>query len=239
MKITKITCNMMFSLILLTSCDISDKEIEQKAQSYTKSQYGFSIKLNEVEIPGNYKDLLGPDVRIAHVQQVNEPYLQFQLALDGRISPKVDSDNYKIKKEANDVKEKFNTYYVGKENNDIFTFEQMYMGNIVFDKKRRSRKKKRKNVKKYVTAVFRSNIFLDVNNPVHMEKLAELARSIQEFNKINGNNKSSVEEITIQLPNADKELLQSIAVDYILTADDAKKALERKEHYMEALLLTK
>ncbi|MGH0800839.1 hypothetical protein ACQVTZ_12830 [Bacillus cereus] len=140
MKITKITCNMMFSLILLTSCDISDKEIEQKAQSYTKSQYGFSIKLNEVEIPGNYKDLLGPDVRIAHVQQVNEPYLQFQLALDGRISPKVDSDNYKIKKEANDVKEKFNTYYVGKENNDIFTFEQMYTGNIVFDKKEEAEK---------------------------------------------------------------------------------------------------
>ncbi|MBY0039190.1 hypothetical protein H7U08_22020 [Bacillus cereus] len=238
MKITKITCNMMFSLILLTSCDISDKEIEQKAQSYTKSQYGFSIKLNEVEIPGNYKDLLGPDVRIAHVQQVNEPYLQFQLALDGRISPKVDSDNYIIKKEANDVKEKFNTYYVGKENNDIFTFEQMYTGNIVFDKKEEAEKVK-KNVKKYVTAVFRSNIFLDVNNPVHMEKLAELARSIQEFNKTNGNNKSSVEDITIQLPNADKELLQSIAVDYILTADDAKKALERKEHYMEALLLTK
>ncbi|HDR4908411.1 TPA: hypothetical protein QCR48_004937 [Bacillus cereus] len=238
MKITKITCNMMFSLILLTSCDISDKEIEQKAQSYTKSQYGFSIKLNEVEIPGNYKDLLGPDVRIAHVQQVNEPYLQFQLALDGRISPKVDSDNYKIKKEANDVKEKFNTYYVGKENNDIFTFEQMYTGNIVFDKKEEAEKEK-KNVKKYVTTVFRSNIFLDVNNPVHMEKLAELARSIQEFNKINGNNKSSVEDITIQLPNADKELLQSIAVDYILTADDAKKALERKEHYMEALQITK
>lgn len=238
MKITKITCNMMFSLILLTSCDISDKEIEQKAQSYTKSQYGFSIKLNEVEIPGNYKDLLGPDVRIAHVQQVNEPYLQFQLALDGRISPKVDSDNYIIKKEANDVKEKFNTYYVGKENNDIFTFEQMYTGNIVFDKKEEAEKEK-KNVKKTVTAVFRSNIFLDVNNPVHMEKLAELARSIQEFNKTNGNNKSSVEDITIQLPNADKELLQSIAVDYILTADDAKKALERKEHYMEALLLTK
>ncbi|PFL00166.1 hypothetical protein [Bacillus thuringiensis] len=238
MKITKITCSMMFSLILLTSCDISDKEIKQKAQSYTKSQYGFSVKLNEVEIPGNYKDLLGPDVRIAHVQQVNEPYLQFQLALDGRISPKVDSDNYKIKKEANDVKEKFNTYYAGKENNDIFTFEQMYTGNIVFDKKEETEKEK-KNVKKYVTAVFRSNIFLDVNKPVHMEKLAELARSIQEFNKTNGNNKSSVEDITIQLPNADKELLQSIAVDYILTADDAKKALERKEHYMEALLLTK
>ncbi|HDR6758823.1 hypothetical protein ACTFRD_26570 [Bacillus cereus group sp. MYBK249-1] len=238
MKITKITCSMMFSLILLTSCDISDKEIKQKAQSYTKSQYGFSVKLNEVEIPGNYKDLLGPDVRIAHVQQVNEPYLQFQLALDGRISPKVDSDNYKIKKEANDLKENFNTYYAGKENNDIFTFEQMYTGNIVFDKKEEAEKEK-KNVKKYVTAVFRSNIFLDVNNPVHMEKLAELARSIQEFNKINGNNKSSVEDITIQLPNADKELLQSIAVDYILTADDAKKALERKEHYMEALLLTK
>lgn len=238
MKITKITCSMMFSLILLTSCDISDKEIEQKAQSYTKSQYGFSVKLNEVEIPGNYKDLLGPDVRIAHVQQENEPYLQFQLTLDGRISPKVDSDNYKIKKEANDVKEKFNTYYSGKENNDLFTFEQMYTGNIVFDKKEEAEKEK-KNVKKYVTVVFRSNIFLDVNNPVHMEKLAELARSVQEFNKTNGNNKSSVEDITIQLPNADKELLQSIAVDYILTADDAKKALERKEHYMEALQLMK
>ncbi|HDX9636752.1 TPA: hypothetical protein ROY20_004641 [Bacillus cereus] len=238
MKITKITCSLMFSLILLTSCDISDKEIEQKAQSYTKSQYGFTVKLNEVEIPGNYKDLLGPDVRIAHVQQENEPYLQFQLALDGRISPKVDSDNYKIKKEANDVKEKFNTYYAGKENNDLFTFEQMYTGNIVFDKKEKAEKEK-KNVKKYVTVVFRSNIFLDVNNPVHMEKLAELARSIQEFNKTNGNNKSSVEDITIQLPNADKELLQSIALDYILTADDAKKALERKEHYMETLQLTK
>lgn len=45
----------MFSLILLTSCDISDKEIKQKAQSYTKSQYGFSVKLNEVEIPGIIK----------------------------------------------------------------------------------------------------------------------------------------------------------------------------------------
>jgi len=133
----------MFSLILLTSCDISDKEIKQKAQSYTKSQYGFSVKLNEVEIPGNYKDLLGPDVRIAHVQQVNEPYLQFQLALDGRISPKVDSDNYKIKKEANDLKEKFNTYYAGKENNDIFTFEQMYTGNIVFDKKEEAENKRK------------------------------------------------------------------------------------------------
>lgn len=55
MKITKITCSMMFSLILLTSCDISDKEIKQKAQSYTKSQYGFSVKLNEVEIPGIIK----------------------------------------------------------------------------------------------------------------------------------------------------------------------------------------
>lgn len=194
----------MISLLLLTSCDISNKEIEQKAQSYTKSEYGLSVKLKQVETLGNGKDILGPDVRIAYVQQVDVPYLQFQLSFDGKISPKVDNDNYKIKKEANDLKERFNTYYDGKGKNDIFTFDQMYSGDAVFDKKAEAKIEK-KNSKKYVTAVFRSNIFLDVNNLSHMEKLAELARSIQEFNKTIENNKSSVEDINIQLPSANKE----------------------------------
>lgn len=238
MKIKKITYSMMISLLLLTSCDISNKEIEQKAQNYTKSEYGLSVKLDQVETIGNGKDILGPDVRIAHVQQVDEPYLQFQLSFDGQVSLKVVNDNYKIKKEANDLKEKFNTYYAGKGNNDLFTFEQMYTGDAVFDKKAEAEIEK-KNSKKYVTAVFRSNIFIDVNNPAHMEKLAELAKSVQEFNKTIENNKSSVEDITIQLPNAKKELLQNIVVDYVLTAENAKKTLENKEDYMKALQLIK
>lgn len=94
----KITCSIMSSLLLLTSCDISNKEIEQKAQNYTKSEYGISVKLNQVEIPDQNKNWLGPDTRIASVQQVDEPYLQFQLYFHGRISPKVNNDNYKIKK---------------------------------------------------------------------------------------------------------------------------------------------
>jgi len=238
MKMKKITYSMMISLLLLTSCDISNEEIEQKAQNYTKSEYGLSVKLDQVETLGNGKDILGPDVRIAHVQQVDEPYLQFQVSFDGQVSQKVVHDNYKIKKEANDLKEKFNTYYTGKGNNDIFTFDQMYTGDAVFDKKAEAEIEK-KNSKKYVTAVFRSNIFLDVNNPAHMEKLAELARSVQEFNKTIENNKSSVEDITIQLPNAKKELLQNIVVDYVLTAENAKKTLERKEDYMKVLQHTK
>lgn len=234
MKIKKIAYSMMISLLLLTSCDISNKEIEQKAQNYTKSEYGLSVKLDQVETIGNGKDILGPDVRIAHVQQVDEPYLQFQVSFDGQVSPKVVNDNYKIKKEANDLKGKFNTYYARKGNHDIFTFDQMYTGDAVFDKKDEAEIKK-KNSKKYVTAVFRSNTFLDVNNPAHMEKLADLARSVQAFNKTNENNKSSVEDITIQLPNAKKELLQNIVVDYVLTAENAKKTLEKKEDYMKAL----
>ncbi|PEN53257.1 hypothetical protein CN540_20255 [Bacillus toyonensis] len=238
MKIKKITYSMMISLLLLTSCDISNEEIEQKAQNYTKSEYGLSVKLDQVETIGNGKDILGPDVRIAHVQQVDEPYLQFQLSFDGQVSPKVVNDNYKIKKEANDLKEKFNTYYAGKGNNDIFTFDQMYTGDAVFDKKAAAEIEK-KNSKKYVTAVLISNTFLDVNNPAHMEKLAELARSVQEFNKTIENNKSSVEDITVELPNAKKELLQNIVVDYVLTAENAKKTLEKKEDYMKALQLIK
>lgn len=238
MKIKKVTYSMMISLLLLTSCDISNKEIEQKAQNYTKSEYGLSVKLDQVETIGNGKDILGPDVRIAHVQQVDEPYLQFQVSFDGQVSPKVVNDNYKIKKEANDLKEKFNTYYAGIGNNDIFTFDQMYTGDAVFDKKAEAEIEK-KNSQKYVTAVFRSNIFLDVNNPAHMEKLAELARSVQEFNKTIENNKSSVEDITVELPNAKKELLQNIVVDYVLTAENAKKTLEKKEDYMKALQHTK
>lgn len=114
----------------------------------------------------------------------------------------------------------------------------MYTGDAVFDKKAEAEIEK-KNSKKYVTAVFRSNTFLDVNNPAHMEKLADLARSVQEFNKTIENNKSSVEDITIQLPNAKKELIQNIIVDYVLTAENAKKTLEKKEDYMKALQHTK
>ncbi|MEI4804024.1 hypothetical protein ACIGHG_12905 [Bacillus sp. NPDC077411] len=238
MKRTKMTYSIMFSLLLLTSCDISNKEIEQKAQNYTKSEYGISVKLNQVETHGNGEILLGPEMRTAYVQQVDEPYLQFQLSFDGQISPKVNNDNYKIKKEAYDLQEKFNTYYEKKGNNTIFTFDQMQTGDTVFDKKAEKEIAK-KHSKHYVTAVFRSNIFLDVNNPAHMEKLAEVARSIQEFNKTIENNKISVDDITIQLPNANKNLLQNIVVDYIVTAEEAKKALEKKSDYMKALQLTK
>lgn len=114
----------------------------------------------------------------------------------------------------------------------------MYTGDTVFDKKAEAEIEK-ENSKKYVTAVLISNTFLDVNNPAHMEKLAELARSVQEFNKTIENNKSSVEDITVELPNAKKELLQNIVVDYVLTAENAKKTLEKKEDYMKALQHTK
>ncbi|PGA46104.1 hypothetical protein COL84_30175, partial [Bacillus pseudomycoides] len=114
----------------------------------------------------------------------------------------------------------------------------MQTGDIVFDKKTEKEIAK-KNSKHYFTAVFRSNIFLEVNNPAHMEKLAEIARSIQEFNKTIENNKSSVEDITIQLPNANKSLSQNIVVDYVLTAEEAKKTLEKRDDYMKALQLTK
>lgn len=68
-----------------------------------------------------------------------------------------------------------------------------------------------------------------------METLAEVARSIQEFNKTIENSKSSVDDITVQLPNGNKDVLQYIAVDYIVTAEDAKKTLEKKVDYMKAL----
>jgi len=99
----------MFSLLLLTSCDISNKEIEQKAQNYTKAEYGMSVKLNQVNRHRTgdifHFHLLSPELLTACVQQVDEPHLQFQLYFDGRISPKVNNDNYKIKKEAYDLQE--------------------------------------------------------------------------------------------------------------------------------------
>ncbi|HDR4723596.1 hypothetical protein J0835_16715 [Bacillus cereus group sp. Sample62] len=226
--------SIMFSLLLLTSCDISDEEIERKAQSYTKSEHGISVKLDRIEIPEQGKDFLGPNKRAAYIQQVDEPYLQFQISFDGRSSPKVNNDNYKIKKEANDLRERFNTYYEEKRNNTILTFEQMQTGDTVFGKNE-EKKIAKKHPKHYVTAVFRSNIFLDVNNRAHMETLAEVARSIQEFNKTIEDSKSSVDDITIQLPNANKDVLLHIAVDYIVTAEDAKKTLEKKVDYMKAL----
>ncbi|PFV78546.1 hypothetical protein COL05_17960 [Bacillus sp. AFS059628] len=234
MKRTIMKYSIMFSLVLLTSCDISDKEMEQKAQSYTKAEYGISVKLDRIEIPDLGKDFLGPDTRTAYVQQVDEPHLHFQISFDGRSSPKVNNDNYKIKKGANDLRERYNTYYEEKGNNTILTFEQMQTGDIVFDKDAEKRIVK-KHPKHYVTAVFKSNILLDVNNRVHMETLAEVARNIQEFNKTIENSKSSVDDITIQLPNDNKDVLQHIPVDYIVTAEEAKKTLEKNVDYMKAL----
>ncbi|HGH7173644.1 TPA: hypothetical protein ACJMKJ_001138 [Bacillus wiedmannii] len=238
MKKTIMKYSIMFSLLLLTSCDISDEEIEQKAQSYTKLEHGISVKLDRIEIADQGKDFLGPNRRIAYVQQVDEPYLQFQIWLDGRTSPKVENDNYKIKKGANDLRERFNTYYEEKRNNTILTFDRMQTGDTVFGKNE-EKKIAKKHPKHYVTAVFKSNIFLDVNNRAHMETLAKVARSIQEFNKTLENNKSSVEDITIQLPNTNKDVLQNIAVDYILTAEEAKKTLEKKANYMKVLQSTR
>lgn len=234
MKRTIMKYSIMFSLLLLTSCDISDKEIEQKAQSYTKSEYGMSVKLNGVETLDNGKDFLGPRGRIATVQQVDEPHLQFQLYFEGQISPEVNNDNYEMKKKTNNLQGKFNTYYGEKGNNTILTFDQMQTGDNVSDKNA-EKKITKKNLRQYYTAVFRSNTILDVNNPVHMETLAEAARSIKEFNKTIENSKSSVDDITIQLPSANKGILQHIAVDYIVTAEEAKKTLEKKVDYMKVL----
>ncbi|MEI5946185.1 hypothetical protein SNE23_17660 [Bacillus sp. RA(2023)] len=234
MKRTIIKYSIMFSLLLLTSCDISDEEIEQTAQSYTKAEYGMSVKLNSVETLDNGKDFLGPKWRIVNVQQVDEPYLQFQISFEGQISPKVNNDNYKIKKEANNLQERFNTYYEKRENNTMLIFNRIQAGDTVFDKNEEKEIVK-KNLKQYYTVVFRSNTVLDVNNPVHMETLAEAARSIREFNKTIEDSKSSVGEITIQLPNINKDVLQYIAVEYLVTAEDAKNTLEKRNEYMKIL----
>ncbi|HDR7717288.1 hypothetical protein VSY18_17530 [Bacillus albus] len=234
MKRTIMKYSIMFSLLLLTSCDISDEEIEQTAQSYTKAEYGMSVKLNSVETLDNGKDFLGPKWRIVNVQQVDEPYLQFQISFEGQISPKVNNDNYKIKKEANNLQERFNTYYEKRENNTMLIFNRIQAGDTVFDKNEEKEIVK-KNLKQYYTVVFRSNTVLDVNNPVHMETLAEAARSIREFNKTIEDSKSSVGEITIQLPNINKDVLQYIAVEYLVTAEDAKNTLEKRNEYMKIL----
>ncbi|HDR7669518.1 Uncharacterized protein BCZB5J_04253 [Bacillus cereus] len=230
--------SIMFSLLLLTSCDISDEEIEQTAQSYTKAEYGMSVKLNSVETLDNGKDFLGPKWRIVTVQQVDEPYLQFQISFEGQISPKVNNDNYKIKKEANNLQERFNTYYEKRENNTMLIFNRIQAGDTVFDKNEEKEIVK-KNLKQYYTVVFRSNTILDVNNPVHMETLAEAARSVREFNKTIENSKSSVGEITIQLPNINKDVLQHIAVEYLVTAEDAKNTLKKRNDYIKILQYTK
>ena len=234
MKKTIMKHSILGSLLLLTSCDISDEEIEQKAQSYTKSEYGMAVKLNGVETLGNGKDFLGPKGRIATVQQVDEPHLQFQLYFEGQISPEVNNDNYKMKKKTNDLQGKFNAYYEEKENNTIFTFNQLQTGDDVSNKNAEKEIAKR-DLQQYYTAVFKSKTVLDVNNAVHMETLAEVARSIQEFNKTIENGKGSVDDITIQLPNINKVVLQNIPVDYIITAEDAKKTLEKKADYMKVL----
>ncbi|MBG9855898.1 hypothetical protein [Bacillus wiedmannii] len=230
--------SIMFSLLLLTSCDISDEEIEQTAQSYTKAEYGMSVKLNSVETLDNGKDFLGPKWRIVTVQQVDEPYLQFQISFEGQISPKVNNDNYKIKKEASNLQERFNTYYEKRENNTMLIFNRIQAGDTVFDKNEEKEIVK-KNLKQYYTVVFRSNTILDVNNPVHMETLAEAARSVREFNKTIENSKSSVGEITIQLPNINKDVLQHIAVEYLVTAEDAKNTLKKRNDYIKILQYTK
>ncbi|OSM13823.1 hypothetical protein [Bacillus toyonensis] len=234
MKRTIMKYSIIFSLLLLTSCDISDEEIEKKAQNYIKTEYDMAVNLNGVETLDNGKDFLGPKGRIVTVQQVDEPHLQFQLYFEGQISPEVKNDNYKMKKKTNDLQGKFNTYYGEKDNNTILTFNQMQTGDNVSNKNAEEKIAK-KNLQQYYTAVFKSNTVLDVNNSVHMETLAEVARGIQEFNKTIENSKSSVDDITIQLPNANKEILQHIAVDYIVTAEDAKKTLEKKVDYMKAL----
>ena len=234
MKSIKMKYSIMCSLLLLTSCDISNEEIEQKAQSYTKSEHGMAVKLNGVETLNSGKNFLGPKGRIATVQQVDEPHLQFQLYFEGQISPEVNNDNYEEKKKAYDLQGKFHTYYGEKGNNTILTFDQMQTGDNVSDKNAEGKIAK-KNLQKYYTSVFKSNTMLDVNNSVHMETLAEVARSIKEFNKTIEDSKSSVEDITIQLPNVNKDVLQHIAVDYIVTAEDAKKTLEKKANYMKAL----
>ena len=110
----------------------------------------------------------------------------------------------------------------------------MQTGDNVSDKNTEEQIAK-KNLQQYYTAVFKSNTVLDVNNSVHMETLAGVARSIQEFNKTIENSKSNVEDITIQLPNINKDVLQNIPVDYIVTAEDAKKTLEKKVDYMNIL----
>ncbi|KAB2460482.1 hypothetical protein F8160_22690 [Bacillus sp. CH126_4D] len=234
MKRTIMKYSIMFSLLLLTSCDISDEEIEQTAKSYTKAEYGMSVKLNSVETLDNGKDFLGPKWRIVTVQQVDEPYLQFQISFEGQVSPKVNNDNYKIKKEANNLQERFNTYYEKRENNTMLIFNRIQAGDTVFDKSEEKEIAK-KNLKQYYTVVFRSNTVLDVNNPVHMETVAEAARSVREFNKTIENSKSSVGEITIQLPNINKDVLQHIAVEYLVTAEDAKNTLEKRNEYIKIL----
>ena len=185
-----------------------------------------AVKLNGVETLGNGKDFLGPKGRIATVQQVDEPHLRFQLYFEGQISPEVNNDNYKMKKKTNDLQGKFNTYYEEKRITLYLLLINCRLGTMF--PIRMLRKNSKEKLATVLYGSFKSNIVLDVNNSVHMETLAEVARSIQEFNKTIENSNSSVDDITIQLPNGNKDVLQYIAVDYIVTAEDAKKTLEKK-----------
>ncbi|WP_243522127.1 hypothetical protein [Bacillus pseudomycoides] len=234
----KIMCSLLVLLLLLTSCDISDKEIEKKAQAYVKSQYGIAVKLNQVETHGDGKNLFGPETRTAYVKQVERPNLEFQLKVDGQISPKVTNDNYKLKKEANNLLEKYKKYNAKLLNNNIFSFDQMETGNIVFDKKIVEEAAK-KNSNHYFTAVFKSNVFLDLNNPSHMEELAQIARNIQSFNKTIEQSKCRIEDMNIILPDVDEKLIQNLMVDYVLTAEEAKKTLEKRDDYVKILQVVK
>ena len=97
MKRTIMKYSIMFSLLLLTSCDISNEEIEQKAQSYTKSEYGMVVKLNGVETLDNGKGLPGPKGRIVTAKKSMNHTCNFNCTSRGK-SPEVNNDNYEKKR---------------------------------------------------------------------------------------------------------------------------------------------
>ncbi|MDM5188646.1 hypothetical protein QUF99_15360 [Bacillus sp. DX4.1] len=224
----------LLSILLLTSCDISNEEIEKKAQAYMKSQYGIPIKLVDVEIVGDVKEMFGPSLREATVQQTEAPHIQFKLFVEGEFSPAVTNDNYKIKKDAYEIQEQFKEYAAKNVNSSLFTFEKIDSSDVLLDKETVSTAKK-KNPNSFLNIVLKSNELLDFNNSVHMEELAAMAQQTKSFNQTIKQSNFIIEDMNIILPGVDDDLLNHLVVDYLLTAEDAKKTLEKREDYMRIL----
>lgn len=134
MKKMKYLMGLLSILLLLTSCEISNEEIEKKAQAYMKSQYGVPIKLVDVEIVGDAKEMFGPSSRKVTVQQTEAPHIQFKLFVEGKFSPAVTNDNYKIKKDAYEIQEQFKKCAAENVNSSLFTFEKINSGDVLLDK---------------------------------------------------------------------------------------------------------
>lgn len=61
-----------------------------------------------------------------------------------------------------------------------------------------------------------------------MEELAAMAQQTKSFNQTIKQSNFIIEDMNIILPGVDDGLLNYLVVDYVLTAEDAKKTLEKE-----------